>query len=496
MSSESSLQTGWHFDNSYARDLEGFYAPWQVEPTAAPELLQFNSALADRLGLSHENISDSALAQILGGSVLPLGAEPIALAYAGHQFGHFNPQLGDGRALLLGELIAPDGARFDLQLKGSGRTPFSRNGDGRSAIGPALREYLVSEAMAALGVPTTRALSVVATGERVQRERAHPGAVLARVAASHIRIGTFQFFATHFGPDHVRQLADYTIERHYPAAANADHRYFALFEAALNAQVALVAKWTNLGFVHGVMNTDNVAISGETIDYGPCAFIDSYAPDAVFSSIDRQGRYAFGNQPFIARWNMAQLARAMLPVLVDEDPDAVDKVNALIGTFPERYIAAWLDGMRAKLGLASVEEGDADLASRLFKTMEGQNVDFTLFFHQLARVPDEGAAVVSRLFSDPQAADPWLDEWLARIDRDPLSAADRRAAMNAVNPLYIPRNHMVEHALDAAEEDSDLAPFERLLDAVRNPYAERPDLSDYAQPAPPEFGKYVTFCGT
>ncbi|HEY8603892.1 protein adenylyltransferase SelO [Tsuneonella suprasediminis] len=496
MSSESSLQTGWHFDNSYARDLEGFYAPWQVEPTAAPKLLQFNSALADRLGLSHENISDSALAQILGGSVLPLGAEPIALAYAGHQFGHFNPQLGDGRALLLGELIAPDGARFDLQLKGSGRTPFSRNGDGRSAIGPALREYLVSEAMAALGVPTTRALSVVATGERVQRERAHPGAVLARVAASHIRIGTFQFFATHFGPDHVRQLADYTIERHYPAAANADHRYFALFEAALNAQVALVAKWTNLGFVHGVMNTDNVAINGETIDYGPCAFIDSYAPDAVFSSIDRQGRYAFGNQPFIARWNMAQLARAMLPVLVDEDPDAVDKVNALIGTFPERYIAAWLDGMRAKLGLASVEEGDADLASRLFKTMEGQNVDFTLFFRQLARVPDEGTGVVSRLFSDPQAADPWLDEWLARIDRDSIAKPDRQAAMDAVNPLYIPRNHMVEHALDAAEESNDLAPFERLLDVVRNPHGERPEWSDYAQPAPPAFSHYVTYCGT
>lgn len=496
MPPESALQTGWHFDNSFVRDLEGFYAPWQIEPTAAPELLQFNTALADRLGLSYENLSDSALAHILGGSDLPQGAEPIALAYAGHQFGHFNPQLGDGRALLLGELIAPDGARFDLQLKGSGRTPFSRNGDGRSAIGPALREYLISEAMAALGVPTTRSLSVVATGERVQRERAHPGAVLARVAASHIRIGTFQFFATHFGADHVRQLADYTIKRHYPAAENATHRYFTLFEAIMNAQATLIAKWTNLGFVHGVMNTDNVAISGETIDYGPCAFIDSYAPDSVFSSIDRQGRYAFGNQPFIARWNMAQLARAMLPVLVEEDADAVDKINALIGAFPERYIAVWLEGMRAKMGLSSVEDDDLDLASRLFKVMEGQDVDFTLFFRQLARVPSQGPSVAGRLFTDPQAADPWFTDWLARIERDSLPAADRRAAMDAVNPLYIPRNHMVEHALDAAEENHDLAPFERLLDVVRNPYDERSDQSDYAQPAPPDFGHYVTYCGT
>lgn len=491
----SLTETGWRFDNSYARDLEGFYTPWQIAPTTAPQLLQFNRGLAERLGLERNGLSDETLAQVLGGSATPTGAEPIALAYAGHQFGQFNPQLGDGRALLLGEVLAPDGARFDLQLKGSGRTPFSRNGDGRCAIGPALREYLVSEAMAALGVPTTRALSVVATGETVVRERRHPGAVVARIAASHIRVGTFQFFAAHFGADHVRQLADYTIARHYPAAAEAEYPYLALLEMVMDAQIALVARWMNLGFVHGVMNTDNVAVSGETIDYGPCAFVEAYDPATVFSSIDTQGRYAFGNQPFVARWNMAQLANALLPAMVEGDPAAVEKASALIDAFPERYIAAWLQGMRAKLGLASVEEGDLDLASRLLKTMEGQEVDFTLFFRQLARVPEEGTDTAADLFAEPRAIAPWLAEWQARTARDTLPRSERRAAMDAANPLYIPRNHRVEEAL-AAAETGDMAPFAQLLEVVRHPYGERAEWSAYAQPAPSTFGDYVTFCGT
>ncbi len=426
---------------------------------------------------------------------MPEGADPIALAYAGHQFGQFNPQLGDGRALLLGEVVSPDGQRFDIQLKGSGRTPFSRNGDGRSALGPALREYLVSEAMAALGVPTTRSLAVVATGEKVQRERAEPGGISTRVAASHIRVGTVQFFAAHLGPDYVRQLADYTIARHYPAAAEAENPYLALFEMVMDAQAALVAQWMNLGFIHGVMNTDNMALSGETIDYGPCAFIDSYDPRTVFSSIDTQGRYAFGNQPFIARWNLIQLGNAMLPVIAEQDDAATEKVTALLEQFPERYIAAWLKGMRRKLGLVDVQEGDLDLASRLMKAMEGQSVDFTRFFRALARVPAEGPGIASALFDDPAVGEAWIAEWLTRIEGDSLSAADRRAAMDAANPVYIPRNHKVEEALAAAIE-GDMAPYERLLDAVTRPFEERDGFEEYARPAPDSFGPYVTFCGT
>ena len=483
----------WNFDNSYARELEGYYAPWQLDPPPRPALLLWNDALAAQLGLPETD--DATRAAIASGAELPAGAEPIALAYAGHQFGQFSPQLGDGRALLLGEIVAPDGKRFDLQLKGSGATPFSRQGDGKSALGPALREYLISEAMAALGIATTRSLAVALTGETVVRQAAHPGAVLTRTAASHIRVGTFEFVAAHLGTDKVRQLADYAIARHYPALAEAPNPYLALLEAVMDAQIALIASWMQIGFVHGVMNTDNVAISGETIDYGPCAFIDIYAAGAVFSSIDRHGRYAFANQPRIGQWNIAQFGNALAGVIAEDDDDGLDKANALLAQFPERYTEASLAGMRAKLGLTEARDGDAELVRALFAAMEGQQVDFTNFFRLLGTVPADGAAGVTELFADPQAIAPWLDDWLARIEQESVSAETRRKRMDAVNPLYIPRNHKVEEAL-AAAEDGDMQPFATLLEVVTHPYEAREEWSGYAQPAPESFGDYVTFCGT
>ncbi|MEZ5689723.1 MAG: YdiU family protein [Caenibius sp.] len=488
----------WNFDNSYARDLVDFYAPWKLTPAKEPRLLLFNTSLANRLGLAPDPNGENGdtLADVFAGGTLPQGAEPIALAYAGHQFGHFSPQLGDGRALLLGEHLAPDGARFDIQLKGSGPTPFSRNGDGRSAIGPALREYLVSEAMAAMGVPTTRALAVATTGEKVFRQKTHPGAVMTRVAASHIRVGTFQYFAAHMGTDHVRRLADYTIARHYPDAAGAENPYLALLERVMDRQASLVAQWVNLGFIHGVMNTDNVAISGETLDYGPCAFMDRYAPETVFSSIDEHGRYAYGQQPLICRWNMVQLGQALIGAIMQiDEAGGLDATNALLESFPDRYAAHWLSGMQEKLGLGSPEANDLDLVNRLFSAMEGQQVDFTLFFRELAKVPDKDPESIRALFVNPQAIDPWLTDWQARLEKDTLPAGERRAAMDAVNPLYIPRNHKVEEALAAAEV-GDMAPFHALLDVVTQPFTEREGLESYSQPAPDDFGPYVTFCGT
>ena len=485
----------WNFDNSYRRDLEGYYAPWRLDRPPAPELLLLNRDLADELGLPLNELGREQLAQIFAGGELPDGAEPIALAYAGHQFGQFSQQLGDGRALLLGEILNPDGKRFDIQLKGSGPTPFSRGGDGKSALGPALREYLVSEAMHALGVPTTRSLAVATTGEQVARKALHPGAVVTRVASSHLRVGTFQFFAANVGADYVRRLADYAIERHYPEARNAPNPYLALIEAVMDAQIRLVAAWINIGFVHGVMNTDNVTISGETIDYGPCAFLDHYSPQAVFSSIDHAGRYAFGNQPNICRWNITQLATALAETIVEVNEDGIERINALLADFPRRYLDAWIAGVRSKIGLRTERAEDFELANRLFAALEGQDVDFTNFFRRLADVPQAGHAAVSSLFKDPATIEPWLEEWAGRIAQDELPASERRDAMNRVNPLYIPRNHKVEEALAAAEA-GDLAPFETLFALVTNPFEERDGMDDFAQPAPEEFGEYVTFCGT
>lgn len=469
------------FDHSYKRALPGMWLAADPVVAPAPRMLVFNHALAAELGVG---LGDDAAA-VLSGAALPDGAEPIAQAYAGHQFGGFSPQLGDGRAHLLGEVIDSAGRRRDIALKGSGRTPFSRGGDGKAAVGPMLREYLLGEAMHALGIPTTRALSVVATGEDVYRETALPGAVLCRVAASHIRVGTFQFFAARGEVDKLRALADYTISRHYPDCARAENPYVALFEAVVGAQARLIAAWMGVGFIHGVMNTDNMALSGETIDYGPCAFMEGYAAGTVFSSIDHGGRYAYANQPLILGWNLARLAEALLP-LFDADGDrAVDLANEHLGRIAGLYRAEWLAVMRRKLGLVGEQDGDAALADGLLAAMEGQGADWTLTFRRLAAaVADDGA--VLPLFADAGPMRDWLVQWRARLE------AGAEARLLAANPAVIARNHQVEAALTAAT-GGDMAPFQALLAAVTEPYVER---EAFMLPAPAGFGRYVTFCGT
>lgn len=485
----------WNFDNSLVRELNGFYAQTQPEPPLKPELLLFNQQLAEELGLTPADAAAGDLVSVFSGGDVPDGAQPVALAYSGHQFGQFAPLLGDGRAILLGEIVTPSGVGVDIQLKGAGMTPFSRGGDGKLALGPALREYLVSEAMHALGIPTTRSLAVTLTGEVVERESDHPGAVLTRTASSHLRVGSFQFAATHLGSEEVKRLADYAIDRHYPEAHNTPNPYLWLLEQIRDAQIAMIARWMNVGFVHGVMNTDNFTISGETIDYGPCAFMDGYSRTAVFSSIDQFGRYAFGNQPNIGRWNFSQFATSIAPLIVSLDSDGIEKINALMKDFPQRYIDVWLRGMRAKLGFGTKHESDLLLANELFAIMEGQNVDFTTLFRRLAEVPEKGSEPVSTLFSDRSSIDHWLHSWADRISEDVLDDDERRASMNLANPVYIPRNHKVEEALEAAET-GDFQPFKRLLSVVTKPFEERPELQGYAEPAPKEFGRYVTFCGT
>lgn len=484
------------FDNTYARDLDGFYVFWQGEDFPNPEVLCLNMDLANDLGLDTDALRTQAGADVLSGKVAADGATPLAMAYAGHQFGGFSAQLGDGRAMLLGEIVNAQGGRVDLHLKGSGRTPFSRGGDGKAVLGPVLREYLMGEAMHALGVPTTRALAAVTTGEQVMREGIKQGAVLARVASSHLRVGTFQFFASRQEWTRVRQLADYAIGRHYPELADVEDKYLAFLSAVADRQAALVAKWMQIGFVHGVMNTDNMAISGETIDYGPCAFVDTYDAGAVFSSIDRNGRYAFGNQPMIAQWNLTRLAEALLPLIDEKDSDnavrlATNEINRFIG----RYTEIWTAGMCTKIGLSSAEEGDADLINDLFTAMDGEGVDYTQFFRRLADAVSGPDSDVKALFADDTKCVSWLAEWRSRIARDPQDATARIEMMNAVNPIYIPRNHRVQEALDAAEA-GDMAPFETLLGVLAGPYTKREGLEKYEGPAPETFGPYQTFCGT
>lgn len=482
------------FDNSYARDLAGFYAESQGAVAPAPEILLVNANLSNALGFDPDALKSSA--EALSGSKAPEGATPLAMAYAGHQFGGFSPQLGDGRALLLGEILDKDGNRFDLHLKGSGRTPFSRGGDGKAVLGPVLREYLMGEAMHALGIPTTRALAAVTTGETVYREGGKKGAVLARVAASHLRVGTFQFFAARQEWEKVRQLANYAIARHDPDLVNAENKYLTFLTRVADRQAALVASWLHVGFVHGVMNTDNVTISGETIDFGPCAFIDTYDAQAVFSSIDRNGRYAFGNQPTIAQWNLARLAEALLPLIdPDDDDNAVRLATNVIEGFIGRYTDIWLQGMRAKIGLASVEVEDADLVNDLFTAMESQELDYTRFFRALAQAALANPTPVTDMFKDKAAIAVWLATWAERLMRDPQDPTERAAAMDKVNPIYIPRNHLVEEALAAAETD-DMDPFHALLDVLADPFTKRDGLDKYALPAPASFGPFKTFCGT
>ncbi len=483
------------FDNSFHDSMDGFFAPAEAARPSAPRLLASNDDLAECLGFDAADGRDHRLAEIFSGQTLPEGADPIAFAYAGHQFGHFSPQLGDGRALLLGEIIAPDGARFDIQLKGSGPTPFSRNGDGKAAIGPVLREYLVSEAMAAMGVPTTRSLAAVATGDRVQRERSHPGAVLTRIAGSHIRVGTFQFFAAHFGAEHVIRLSDYTVNRHFPELAEAANPHLALLERVIGLQCELVARWMGVGFIHGVMNTDNVAVCGETLDYGPCAFMDRFAVNTVFSSIDVNGRYAYGRQPQITHWNMARFAEAMLPAIHAVDPADVDAAKALVDAIPARFRGLWLAEMRAKLGLGKPHKDDEKLIDALFGELEQHSVDFTSFFRALAQLLRGDGEMLQSLLPDAEAMAPWIADWWAQLEREAIAPLERADAMDAVNPLYIPRNHLVEATLTAAEE-GDMAPWHALLEVVQNPYINRPEWYAYAQPAPADAAPHVTFCGT
>jgi uncharacterized protein YdiU (UPF0061 family) len=464
---------------------------WNGAPAPEPAIAMFNDRLAAELGL--DALGDVAAAPVLAGSVAPAGAQPVAMAYAGHQFGSYNPRLGDGRALLLGELVAPDGRRFDLHLKGSGRTPFARGGDGRAALGAMLREYVIAEAMHALAVPTTRSLAVVTTGEQVHRDGDTTGAVLARVAASHLRVGTFEY-AARLGDrtdDNgvLRRLADYAIERHHPAAADAERPYLALVEAVAEAQAALIAKWMLVGFIHGVMNTDNMTISGETIDYGPCAFIDAYDPDTVFSSIDHGGRYRYARQPVIAQWNLARLAESLLPLMEDDLDASLVDAREIIDGFPDRYQTHWRHGMASKLGLAVTVDGDAELFDDLLATMKSASLDYTSTFRRLASSLRDDAVLDAALSE-------WAPRWRARLADGGGTSEDVADAMDAVNPVYISRNHLVEAALSAAA-NGDLDPVRELIEVVTDPFIERDGLDRYAEAAPAGFtAGYQTFCGT
>lgn len=487
------------FANSYAGLPDRFFARVHPTPVRAPRLLRANAALAEDLGIDPAWLSGPEGVATVAGNHLPAGADPIAMAYAGHQFGHFVPQLGDGRAVLLGEVIDRAGVRRDIHLKGSGPTPFSRRGDGRAAVGPVLREFVIGEAMAAFGIPTTRILSAVATGERVYREEPLPGAVLARVGASHVRVGTFQYFAARSDVEALRILADYVIARHYPAAASAANPTLALLEHVIAAQADLVAAWMHVGFIHGVMNTDNMSVAGETIDYGPCAFIDAYHPSMVFSSIDQQGRYAYANQPRAASWNLARFAETLLPLISADEADAVAGAERALAAFGPRFEAALIAGFRRKIGLTTEEEGDTPLVRDLLTAMAETGADFTLVFRRLAAAAEqpEADAGVAAQFSDPGAYAAWAVRWRERLAREPsVAPCARSAAMRAVNPAYIPRNHRVEAVIRAAVEDDDLGPLDELLAVLSRSYDDQPGREAYAEPPQPHERVLQTFCGT
>lgn len=484
------------FDNSYARDLEGLYIPWHGAQAPAPRMLLLNTALAQELGLDPTALASREGLAMLSGSAMPEGAEPLAMAYAGHQFGGFSPQLGDGRALLLGEVIDRQGQRRDLHLKGSGKTPFSRGGDGKATLGPVLREYILGEAMHALGIPTTRALAAVATGETVMRETPLPGAVLARVADSHLRVGTFQFFLARGETERLRRLADYAIRRHDPGLEGRDDRYLAFLHTTTTRQMSLVAQWMAVGFVHGVMNTDNCAISGETIDYGPCAFLDAYNPNAVFSSIDRHGRYAYDRQPVLAQWNLARLAETLLPLINPENPEAaLPMAQEVIEEAPEIYASEWRARMSEKLGIARCDAADEGLITGFLSLMAETGADFTRSFRALAPAAQGDETALDQALGDTPGRAEWLASWRARLEAESGGAAAAVGRMAAVNPVYIARNHLVEAALQAAHSD-DLGPTQQLLDALAQPFTRREGLEALEQPAPAGFGPYTTYCGT
>jgi uncharacterized protein YdiU (UPF0061 family) len=476
------------FDGRFARELAEMAIPWRAEEVPDPRMLVLNERLAAELGFDSDALRSPEGLLLLTGNLVPDGATPVAQAYAGHQFGWFAPRLGDGRAVLLGEVAGADGRLRDVHLKGSGRTPFARGGDGLAAVGPMLREYVVSEAMHALGIPTTRSLAVVATGRPVYRETELPGAVLARVASSHLRVGSFQYARATGDTDLLRRLADHAISRHYPAAAEADNPYLALFKAVIESQASLVAKWMLVGFIHGVMNTDNMTISGETIDYGPCAFMEGFDPATVYSSIDEGGRYAYANQPVVAEWNLARLAEVLLPLIHDDQEQAVALAVEALGTFRPQYSANWSAGMVAKLGLQGLDDdATSPVVDGVVSVLQESHVDYTTFFRSLGAAARGNPASVRGMFPDPALFDSWAEGWLA--------LGPDSGMMDRVNPLYIPRNHLVEEALSAAA-GGNLEPLERLVEAVTAPYGERPGFERYAAAAPESFGPYRTFCGT
>ncbi|MFM9281153.1 protein adenylyltransferase SelO [Paenibacillus jiagnxiensis] len=483
-------KAGWNFDNSYVELPQLFYSRLQPDSVRSPKLIAFNHSLAESLGLHAQALQNEEGAAIFAGNVMPAGSLPIAQAYAGHQFGNFT-MLGDGRAVLLGEQITPDGKRYDIQLKGAGRTPYSRGGDGRAALGPMLREYIISEAMHGLGIPTTRSLAVAVTGEMIIRETELPGAVLTRVAASHLRVGTFQYAAGWGTKEDLRALADYTLWRHFPDADLGDNRYLALLREVIRRQAALIAKWQLVGFIHGVMNTDNMALSGETIDYGPCAFMDVYNPGTVFSSIDVQGRYAYGNQPHIGAWNLARFAETLLPLLHDEQKEAIRLAEEEIANYHELFHRNWLSGMRAKLGLFNEEEQDQSLVDDLLRLMEQHQADYTNTFLALTFDNQEDNA----LFGSSEIT-PWHERWQERRGRQEESLDSSRELMRSSNPALIPRNHRVEEALEAAVQHEDLSVMQRLLEALSNPFAHSPEQAEYCKLPAPSGRPYRTFCGT
>jgi uncharacterized protein YdiU (UPF0061 family) len=490
------------FDNTYSRLPDRFFSRVSPTPVREPRIVKINGPLCTELGIDAAALASPEGAEVLAGNRIPAGAEALALAYAGHQFGAFVPQLGDGRAVLLGEVVGKNGRRRDIQLKGAGRTPYSRGGDGRAALGPVLREYVVSEAMAALGIPTTRALAAVTTGQPVAREVLLPGAVLTRVAASHIRVGTFQLLAARDDRDGLATLASYSLARHYPDATGSGNDALALLERVVDAQASLVARWLGVGFVHGVMNTDNTSISGETLDYGPCAFLDEYDPGKKFSSIDRGGRYAFANQPRIMFWNLTRLAEALLPLFADDEKEAVRLARERLERFAPLFEAAIASVWRAKLGLGErpdEEGGDTALAADLFERLAANRVDFTLFFRHLcasAASPEADEETAALFANGPGAFHDWAEGWRARLAREEVAPSSRAEAMRRVSPAFIPRNHRVEEVITAAVAEGDFAPFETLLDVVARPYDDRPELARFADPPTDAERVTETFCGT
>ena len=490
------------FDNRYITLGDGFYVKTSPVAVSEPALIKFNEALANTLGFSSAGLAESDIAALFAGNTVPSGAEPVAMAYAGHQYEYFVPQLGDGRAVLLGEVSGIDGLTYSVQLKGSGRTYFSRNGDGRAALGPVLREYLVSEAMAKLKIPTTRALAAVTTGENVQRESLLPGGVITRVASSFVRVGTFEFFRARNKVEAIRKLADHVIQQNFPVLSGQEGPYLALLQAVVERQAALIARWMCVGFIHGVMNTDNMSVAGETIDYGPCAFIDTYKHDKVFSSIDEFGRYAYNRQPSIGLWNLTRFAECLVPLISDDSDKAVEMVQEVLHTYIDHYENNWLAGMRAKCGLTAIEGMERDdkiLIETLFNEMDVNNVDFTLMFFYLSQLDSHSPDLDTdcrALFDEPTRFDQWAVKWRERLASEARSEQERQAAMLAINPVYIPRNHQIEAVIRAAEDRNDFSPFHELHEVLQNPYVQQPGKGRYLLPPTRDEIVGATFCGT